>query len=34
MKILVYGSKGWIGGLFMDYVKSIKDSEKSITLVE
>ena len=34
MKILVYGSKGWIGGLFMDYVKSINNPEKSITLVE
>jgi dTDP-4-dehydrorhamnose reductase len=30
MKILIYGSKGWIGGLFMEYVKSLNDSELSI----
>jgi 3,5-epimerase/4-reductase len=23
MKILIYGSKGWIGSLFMDYIKSV-----------
>ena len=30
MKILIYGSKGWIGGLFMDYLKSLNNPEISI----
>ena len=25
MKVLVYGSKGWIGGMFMDFLKNIQD---------